>query len=355
MSSLNFFSDEPIFGLDIGYANAKVMQLSREDNKIKVLGYGVGGYPSDCLANGVIVNFEAIGKALYDLFTKDLVGSISTKRVACTIPTSRTFNRPMKLPPIDDKQIDEAVRLEAEQYIPVPLDNLYLDYEIINRSDKGIELLMVAAPKNIIDSYLKLLQAVGLEPVALEPTMSATSRVFALADPSHGVPSLLIDFGSVSVDIAAFDQNMVVNSTIAGGSDTINEMIAKNLNIKVEEAFDLKNRYGISMSARQQEILDAINPILENLIREAKKIVRYYNERMAEEHRKIVQTIIIGGGANMPGLNQYLSRELGLPTKMLDPWDHVDFGNLKPPNETELSRYITVVGEAIIESKDIFK
>jgi type IV pilus assembly protein PilM len=354
MSSLNFFSDEPIFGLDIGYANAKVMQLAREDNTIKVLGYGVGGYPSDCIANGVIVNFEAIGQSLYDLFTKGLVGQITTKRVACTIPTSRTFNRPMKLPPMEDKEIDDAVRLEAEQYIPVPIDDLYLDYEITSRDDDGIQLLMVGAPKNIIDSYLKLLQAVGLEPVALEPTMSATSRIFALADPSHGTPSLLVDFGSVSIDIAAFDHSMVVNSTIAGGSDTINEMIAKNLNLKVEDAFELKNRYGISMSARQQEILDAINPILENLLHEAKKILRYYNERTTEEKRKILQIIIIGGGANMPGLSQYLSKELGLPTKMLDPWDHVDFGQLKPPNDIELSRFITVAGEAILGNKELF-
>jgi type IV pilus assembly protein PilM len=356
MASINFFNDEPLFGLDIGYANAKVMQVVKEDNsQINVLGYGVGEYPSDCIANGVIVNFEAIGQALYDLFTKKLVGSISTKRVACTVPTSRTFNRPMKIPLMDDKQIAEAVRIEAEQYIPVSPDNLYIDYEITHQDDKGIELLMVAAPKNIIDSYIKLLKAVGLQPVSVEPTMSATSRIFSLADPSHGAPSLLIDFGSVSVDIAAFDRAMVVNSTIGGGSDTMNELIAKNLNMTFEEAYELKNKFGISLSARQQEVLDAVNPVLENLTREAKKITRYYNDRMAEEHRRIVQIIIIGGGANMPGLNQYLSKELGLPTKMLNPWDHVSFEGLKPPNDIELSRFITVTGEALLDTREVFK
>lgn len=355
MGSLNFYHDEPLFGLDIGHSNLKIMQLETSPGHTpKVLGYGVANYPADSMANGVIVNYKALSHALYQLFTEQLTGKISSRRVACTIPTSRTFSRPMHLPLMDERHIRDAVHLEAEQYIPVNTNNLYIDYEITQRDDEGLDLLMVATPKNIIDSYVRLLEAVGLEPVVLEPTMNATSRLFGLADPSHGAPSLLLDLGSVSVDMAAFDKTMFVNTTVAGGSDTINELIAEHLGISQQEAYDVKNKFGLSYSPSQQDILDAIQPILDNLIREARKIVRYYNERTAPAHRKIVQIITIGGGANMPGLSQYISKQLGLPTRMLDPWHQLDFGPLRPPTTVERSMYITVAGEAIIQPKEVF-
>jgi len=354
MSSLNFYHDEPLFGLDIGHSNLKVMQLQTEPGKKpRVLGYGAGGYPAESMANGVIVDYKAISHALYKIFTEGITGNISAKRVACTIPTSRTFSRPMRLPLMDDDQLKEAVRLEAEQYIPLHPDNLYIDYEITHQDSEGVDVLMMAAPRNIVDSYMRLLEAIGLEPVALEPTMNATSRLFGLADPSHGAPTLLMDFGSLSVDMAAIDKTMFVNSTIAGGSDDIDNLISKGLKVSKQEAYDLKNKYGISTSKYQDAITESVRPLLENLIRECKKTVRYYNERAAA-NRKIVQIIIIGGGANMPGLSQYLSRELDMPARMLDPWRQLDFGELRPPSEVERSMYVTVAGEAILQPEVIF-
>lgn len=355
MGLLNLSHDEPLFGLDIGHANIKAMQMELSTGKSpRVMGYGFIDFPANSMANGVIANYTDLSHALYLLFTEKLVGEISSRKVACTIPTSRTFSRAMKLPAMDASQIAEAVRLEAEQYIPVSPDNLYIDYEITSQDETGLEVLMVAAPKNIVDSYVKLLEAVGLEPVALEPTMSASSRLFGLADSSHGAPSLLIDFGSISVDMAAIDKTVFVNSTVAGGSDTINELISKKLGISADEAYKLKNTYGISSGVKQQAILDAVKPLLDNLTREAAKIIRYYNERTAPAHRKIVQIITIGGGATTPGLNQYLSKELGLPARMLDPWQSIDFAELKPPSEVDRSMFVTVAGEAVLQPKEIY-
>src|SRR5665213_2727710 len=213
MGKLSFYQDQPLFGLDIGYTSLKVMQLETVAGKQpKVLGYGFGKYPSSAISSGVITAYEPLAKALHELFEEHLQGAISTKRVACTIPTAHTFSRPMKLPPMNDKDIAEAVHLEAEQYIPVPAGNLYIDFDIARRDDKGIELLMVATPKNIIDSHIKFLEGVGLDPVALEPTMNASARFFDLADPAHNQPAVLIDFGSTAIDLAVFDKTMFVNS-----------------------------------------------------------------------------------------------------------------------------------------------
>jgi type IV pilus assembly protein PilM len=350
-----FYQEKPLFGLDIGHSNIKVMQIEKSaNNNLKITGYGVVDYPAQSIVNGVVTDYDAIANALYDLFSNRIIGAITTRRVACTIPTSRTFSRPMKLPLMEEKDITQAVHLEAEQYIPVPLANLYVDHEITKRSPDGTELLVVAAPKTIIDSHIKLLESVGLEVVALEPTMNASSRLFGIADPSHNEPSILVDYGSVAVDIAVFDQIMFVNSTIPNGSDSITSLIAKQLNINPQEAYQLKNMHGISSGEKKGEIKVAITPLLENLVREIQKIVRYYNDRLGQSGRKLVQIVTIGGGANMPGLSEYLSAQLNMPTRMLNPWNKVQFGHLNPPNEIDRSMYITVTGAAILNPKDLF-
>jgi type IV pilus assembly protein PilM len=350
-----FYRDKPLFGLDIGHSSIKVMQIEAGSGKNPhVAGYGMAKFPPQAIVNGIVVNFEAIGKAMYDLFKGNLHGVIYTRRVACSLPTSHTYNRLMKIPAMADNDIGEAIRLEAEQYIPMPINNLYMDYEISKRDESGIELLMVATPKNIVDSYMKLLKSLDLEPVALEPSVNGASRLFGYIDAAHSEPSILIDFGSVATDVAVFDRTMIVNSTIAGGSEAMTKAIAGRLKIDFDKAFEMKSKYGIGVSNNQQQISEAIAPMLEALTKEVRRVMRYYNERVGQSKRTIAHIITSGGGATMPGINQYLTKQMGLPAQTLAPWNSLDFGSLKKPSELEQSAYITVAGEAILNPKDIF-
>jgi type IV pilus assembly protein PilM len=358
LSGLSLRRSEPLFGLDIGRSSMKVMQLEAGTGKSKspaVIGWGNSyRYPVTAMNNGVIVDYKALSDAMHNLFEKRLSGLITTRKVACTVPMSYSFSRPLKLPVMEAEDLEEAVHLEAEQYIPVSSENLYIDYEIVRRDAKNIELLVVATPKKIIDSYMKFLEAMGLEPMALEPTMNATARVFGLADPAHDKPTVLVDFGANAIDIAVYDRTIFVNSTVEGGSDTMINSIAKRLKVEREEAFRLKNEEGIDFSGHLRDIGTAVKPTLDNLVRETHKIIRFYNERIAADGRKISQAITTGGGANMPGLNEYISKELKVPVRMLDPWQKIDFGRLKPPDELERSMFITVAGEAILDVSEVF-
>ena len=333
----------------------KIMQMSHASGKPTVLAYGVSNYyPENAITNGVIVNYETLSQSLHDLLSNRLIGDINTKRVACTIPTSHTFSRPMTLPPLQPKQIEEAVRLEAEQYIPIPIENLYLDYDLSRQDENGIDLVVVATPKNIVDSSLKFLDSVGFEVLALEPTMNATSRLFKLADMSHEDASLLVDFGSIAVDLAVFDNTMFVNSTVSGGSDTLTNLIAKKLNISPSEAYIMKSQYGINSGDKAEQIMEAARTILDPLVREARKTMRYYVERTAGHRRPIKQIITTGGGATISGLNEYLEAQLGVPTRRLNPWPNIDFGSLQPPTDLASSMYDTVAGEAVLTAQEIF-
>lgn len=348
-----FYKDKPLFGLDVGFSSIKLMQLEPHGNKKRVLGYGVGTFDSKAIKDGVVVDHEALAKSIQQVFQKGIVGKINTRRVAVTIPATRTFTRTMNLPLIDDSELDEAVRLEAEQYIPMPLDELYLDFSVIGRSDKGLELLAVAVPKDIIDSYLTLVKMLGLEPVAFDTSILATGRLFSRQDIHNEIPAVLIDFGSISSDITVHDKTVIVTGTIGTGGDTYTQLIMKKLKISHQEAHLVKTKYGLSKSKKQKEILEAIEPSINDLVKEIRRMIRYHEERSGSQ-AKIGQVITMGGGANMPGLSEHLTDALRIPVRMCDPWENLVFGKLQPPGTLEKSIYVTVAGLSLIDPKELF-
>jgi type IV pilus assembly protein PilM len=353
MNTSNFFyQDKPLFGLDIGFDSLKVMQVDWPAKQPRVAGYGMANFDPQFLKEGVVTNPEAVAKITQELFASQIIGKINTRRVAMGVPAARTYSRIIKLPALGNKEIEEAVQLEAEQYIPMPIDQLYLDYSIMNQSDKETELFVVAAPKKLIDSYLLLTKLLGLEVVAMETTVSATSRLFTHTD-LHDEPTILIDFGSVSADITIFDKTMVVTGTSASGGDNFTQKIADRLQVSKSEAQLIKTKYGMDYSKKQQEITEALQPLLAQLLKEIRRMIRYYEERSGSQ-KKISQVVTVGGGASMPGLNEHLTELLRLPTRLIDPWQHISVSHIDPPATSERPLYSTVSGLALIRPREIF-
>jgi type IV pilus assembly protein PilM len=354
MGNLKFYHDEPLFGLDIGHSSLKAMQIEAQPGKApRVTGYGIGLFEAAAIQNGVIVKPEAIANAVHELFEKRMVGKIAGQRVACALPTTHTFSRPMTVPAVNKREIEEAINLEAEQYIPIPLNSLYLDYEVLSQNQQNTEVLVVAASKNIVDSYYKVLDMLELQPIVFEPSINAASRLLKMNGDLKSEPAIIIDFGSVTTDIAVFDKTLLVASTINSGSDNITQLISKSMKLTLKQADELKGQYGIAFSDRQQRIMDAVRPQLENMIREIQKSIRFYAERAAKSGGKITQIVTVGGGAVMPGLSQYLAMELRLNVHNLEPWQSFDFGELPLLPEIDRAIYITAAGEAVLSPHEV--
>jgi type IV pilus assembly protein PilM len=349
-----FYRDKPLFGLDIGFNTIKVMQIFMENKKSIVSGYGVVNFDSSAIKDGVIVDHKILAEATLDLFKNKLIGSIHTRRVAATLPASKAYQRVMTVPAkLSKKELDESVRSEAEQYIPIPLDDLYLDYKVADQVGEEKDVLVVGIPKVIVDSYMKFFELIGLEVCALETTISAASRIIAKAENSDDIPTILIDLGSLSVDLTVFDKSIVVNGTIPGGGDDFSSRIAEKLGIEKAEANTLKTKYGLGVSKKQSDIREALRPQLDSLIKEVRRVVRYYEEK-TNGKKSIGQIITMGGGANMPGLVDYLTDNLRVPTRMCNFWGEFSLDDLQPPHEAERSLYVTVAGAAIIRPEEIW-
>ncbi len=348
-----FFKDRPLFGLDIGTGSIKVMQIGPETRKKRpVIGYGMTRFDPNVMKEGEIVDMKTVAKAAKDLFQHQLIGDITTRRVALSVPTFRTYTREMQLPKMNEKELAEAIQTEAEQYIPRPLDELYLDYTITDRTENEVMVYMVAVSKNIVDSYTNLMHVLGLEVVFIEPSIIASTRLLGL-DAHNELPGVLVDFGTRSADISIFDnQHVTVTGTVESGGDLFTENIKDALTVSHAEAALIKTKYGLSLSKKQGEIRKAVEPLLSQTIKEVRRMVRYYEER-GDGSNKIGQIITMGGGANMPGLNDYLTEHLRMPVRMFDPWQVLDYGKLQPPSYAERSMYMTVAGLGLVQSKGV--
>jgi len=352
---IRFYSDKPVFGLDIGRSSLKVMQLEDASAHAEIAGYGSADFDVHALDQGVIVKPGAISDALHDLFEHRLAGEISTQRVAMALPGYRTFTRSIQLPGLDAAELSEAVQLEVEQYVPMQLEDLYLDYTVTGRSGDNQNIFVVAVPKRIVDSYLGLATKLGLEPVLIEPTMTATARFFA-RDKHSDISSVIIDFGSLTATISIYDKTIVATSTVPAGGLVFTEAIRNELGVTQDEAGDIKTRFGLDVSKYQQKIATALEPSLGKVVIEIRRMLRYYEERFGSD-RGIGQIVTLGGGASMPGLSDYLTNALKVPVRTHEhPWAVFKYSHeMRLPIEADRLMYATVAGLSLLNPKEVFQ
>lgn len=351
-----FFKHKPLFGLDIGASSLKVMQVDQDGghtSKPRIIGYGTTHFDRTAIENGEIVQPEMVAKSMVDMFKSGLIGDITTRRVAMAIPAYRTFTRAISLPALKPKELADAVQLEAEQYIPMPLEDLYLDYTVIRSDKESTEVFAVAVPRKIVDSYLNLAMISGLEPVMIETTLGGCSRLFTQDKQSAGA-SVIIDFGSQSSDISIFDKTILVTGTVQGGGAVFTNAIKNKLGVTQAEANIIKNKYGLSLSKKQKEIREALTPTLDQIVKEIRRMIRYYDERYGAD-KPVAQVITLGGGANMPGLTEYMIESLRLPVRHSEPWQYFEHKRLQLPSSADKPMYATAAGLALINPKEVLK
>lgn len=347
-----FFEDKPLFGMDIGHDTIRVMEFDMSHKYPKIRGYGSVVFSASAIEDGVIVKPEIIATAAMNLFKKDLIGDITTNRVAVSLPANKAFTHALKLPKMSVKDMEEAVHTEVEQVIPGHADETYIDYTKLREDDENIEVFIVAMAKPIVDSYLVLTRMLGLEAVLFDTAIGASARLFSY-DKQSSIPSVLVDFGANNTDITVFNKGLVVTGTVAYGGDDITNNIVRTLGVNPREAMMLKSKYGLSASAVQDQLIGAAEPSLNLLMKEIRRTIRYYEQRYSKEE-PIGQIVIMGGGANMPGLAEYLTDHMKLPVRSFDPASHIEFGHLHHFYEAERTSYVTAAGLAITNPPEVF-
>jgi type IV pilus assembly protein PilM len=348
-----FYQDKPIIGLDISTTGVKIMSV--DPKKWLVHGYGsIDLEPIKVKEAMENASSTYLTDSIKALLSEKIIGDTSRKRVAIAIPTARSYSRTFTLPASAEKSLHDAVILEADQYIPIPSGNLYIDYQVIERNKKEITVLMSAVAKVIVNNILASVTAAGLEPVLIEPSICSVGRVLTATERGD-LPTVIVDIGPATTDIAILDRGTIrVTGGLAIGGNTFTLDIAKKLNVELENAHQLKVLNGLNAGPRQQKLTAALEPSLERILGEVKKVMRYYDERI-NSTRKLEQLLVVGSGSNLPGIGEYFTNALVMPARVASPWQKLNFEKLQEPPKQFRPRYITVAGLASVEPEDIWK
>lgn len=347
-----YYKDKPIIGLDISQTGIKVMAV--DPKKWLVLGYGSADLDPIKMQASLDGSSNYLTESIQSLLTTKLIGELPSRHTVLGVPTTRSFSRTFTVPIKAESTLADAVEIEVNQYIPIPMSSLYVDYEIIERSKEELTVIMSAVPRRLIDSCVAAAKAANLKPIMVEPGITAVARIIEAAEEGH-LPTMIVDIGPANTDIAVFDKGAIrVSGSVGIGGNTFTLEIAKKLNVALENAHQLKVLNGLNAGPRQAKISSAMQPSLQRIIAEIRKVIRYYNERLSENF-KIEQLLVVGGGSNVPGIGEYFTNELVMPARVASPWQRLDFGKLPQPNKQFRPRYITAAGLAIVDQKEIWK
>lgn len=345
-----FYNTKPIIGLDISKTSIRVVSVDR--SKMLVHGYGSVDLDPSKMGDDLEESQEYLTSKIDDLFRNNIIGKLDSERAVLGVPAARTFSRTFTLPVDKASSIKEAVNLEVEQYIPMPLENLYVDSQVIKHTKKELTVLMCAVPRRFTDTLLGVVESSGIDVAMIEPSVNAVSRLLEYTK-EGGLPTIIVDIGPAGTDIAIFDKAVRVTGGLNIGGNTLTLDIAKRMNIPLETAHQFKVLSGLNPGPRQAKIAAALKPSLTRIANETKRVIRFYVDRFPEE-AKIEQVLIVGSGSNVPGLGEFFTNELVMPARVASPWQALNFGTLAQPPKQIRPRFMTAAGLALVNPEEIW-
>lgn len=304
-------------GLDIGTTTIKVVELAKEGNVWRFRGSGIVRNPINSPEN-LRDDKEASGLAavIKKLFAD---AKISSKDVAVCLPEPQVFTRTIRFPYLTDQEVASAIKWEAEQYIPIPLSEAIVQHEVISRRQDTVPpevlVLLVAAPRAVVEKYVKVVQSAGLSPVHLETGLISLSRCLGIPDKTV----LIVEFGAKTTDIAiARNCQLVFSRSIQTAGDALTRAIARELSVDYQQAEQYKRTYGLSADKLEGKIRNIILPVLGTVTDEIKKALHYYQ---VEEKGEVPQTLVLtGGSSDLPEAISYFTSSLNLEVVVGNPF-----------------------------------
>lgn len=394
---------EQYVGIDIGTASIKLVELRKEKNRPRLSTYGYMDVETNILKSDTKEAQEHIARAIKKILAE---ARVSTTKAVSALPGFAVFSSIISLPKMSKKELVSAVRWEAKKFVPMPLEEMTLDWKVLEQrtaitqtngvadhpisapkipspsehptatedgpvntssdapasssatteefhlpNERGAEpmnVLLTAAPKNLVQRYIAIMKAAGLELKSLETESFAIERSLVGNDPA---PVLIVDIGAIATDITVIlDKVPILNRSIDVGGNTMTAAIQKSLGVNSGRAEQFKRDFGLLKPGEQTSsvgIPSSLEFVLHSILNEIRYIINLYQ---THDPRPMEKIILSGGTAYVPGLSDYLSQALNMKVFVGDPWARVVYPvDLKPVLQEIGPRFSIAVGLAMRE------
>lgn len=328
-------------GLDIGSRTIKIVEVEKAGAGYSLLASGIVGFTSNPITKMEDEKeIAAVAQVIRKLHHE---AGISGRDVNISLPESQVFTRTIKFPLLTDAEIASAVKWESEQYIPIPLAEAIIQHTILERNEKtvppGVLVLLVAAPRVVVEKYTKVVQAAGLNVISVETELIALTRSLAPVDKTI----LLVDLGASSTDIAIAKKGLLSFSrSIPIAGEAFTRAVSQSLGVNPQQAEEYKKTYGLSAGELEGKVKGALDPILKMVVDEIKKAIHYYE---TDEKGEAPGAIIVSGGTSgMPDIISMLTSLLGMEVLVANPFSRI---GVDPETAKKLSPFAPLYSVAV--------
>ncbi len=335
------------FGLDIGATTIKIVLLDGQKGGFIFKSSIIAPAPPKGMMSESPLDEEEMAQAIRKAVND---AGISTKYVNVALAENQVYTKVLEMPVLSDRELASAIYWEAEQYIPVPLTNITLTWNVLKRpehptSTDKMEVLMVGAPTMLIRKYQKIISMAGFSISSMETEILSTIRALVLGETFP--PTLIINIGAISTSFAIVRNGiMVFTYSMSVGGAAINRAIATDFGLTPQQAEEYKKVYGVSGKSLGGKIGQATEPILNSVLTEAKKALAFYSQKYKEE-TPVRQILLAGGTAKLPGIDIYFANNSGIETAIANPWKVLASQTIPKEVLDNASDYTIAVGLAM--------
>ncbi len=332
-----FGSKQSLVGLDIGSGSIKMMQLKESRGTYKIERFGVKSLPTEAIVDGAIMDGLEVVSAIKDLAAAQ---KLKNKNVALSISGTAVIVKKIALPPMSQEDLESQIKFEAEQYIPFDINDVYLDFHILDAEERSAEgepemsVLLVAAKKDKLNDYANAVREAGLNPKVVDVDAFAIENMYEVNYESvPGALTALVNIGAsvmniniLKGEVSAFTRDITI------GGNRYTERIQQDLGLTHDDAEKAKK--GQLSGADTAAANAAIAAVDMEVATEIGRSFDYF--RTTSTYDDIARIVLSGGCSKIKSLPARISEHLGIPTVLADPFKELDVSGLGlSPDELE--------------------
>ena len=387
------------FGLDITDKSIKLIQAVPVNNKYRLQAWGQIKVKPGLIEQGDIVKPEAVLDVLNKLIDS-LEGKLTSEFVVVSLPETKSFLKLLKLKKVsgEEKKDDldpliNAIETELPKEIPLPLDNMVYDYQMVSQSSNNWHVLVGAIPRDIVLAYTELIKKAGFKPLVLEIEAQAVTRAIISGETGHNKKftndksqhKIKLDLmrktlskkvrpassenlyntvkqsadpvdSTIIVDLGANRSSLIVyhhgtiqfSRTLELSGNQLSQAIASKLGLTFQKAEQAKIICGLDPKKCKGKVSPLLSDWVQELIREINATVNYYSTLNSLSAVSMQKVLLCGGGAGLIGLSELLQKKLALEVEVADPLQKfIGSKKIKPIPSKLVLGYTTAIGLAL--------
>ncbi len=322
-----FGKSKAVVGLDIGSSAVKAVELKAAGKGFRVAAYGAEPVPADAIVDGAIIDAGAVADAIRALFDNNK--AFKSRDVCASLSGNAVIVKKITLPVMTESELEESIYWEAEQYIPFDIQDVNLDYQILDPgtgpdSRGSMEVLLVAAKKEKIGDYTGVIAQAGRTPVIVDVDAFALQNAY---DRNYGMDPgqvvVLLNAGASAININIFQgEQAMFTRDISMGGNAYTEAVQKELDLPYELAEQLKKGIPVD-GATFEEAQPVLRAVTENVLLEVQKTFDFFRATAASD--RIDRIVLSGGASRVDGFRDMLHERFGIPVEDFDPFREVSW------------------------------